>query len=62
VKAAIVAKLCLLFYTDYENFDPTPRKEEKLLVFKSRILWSVHESETEEFVFSWRTLCGKGAS
>jgi hypothetical protein len=41
VRAAIVAKLCRLFYTDYENFDPTPRKKEKLLVFKSRILRSV---------------------
>jgi hypothetical protein len=55
VRAAIVAKLCMLFYTDYGHFDPTPRKEEKLLVSESRILRIVYETETEEAVYRWRT-------
>jgi hypothetical protein len=46
-------------WADYENFDPTPRKEEKLLVFKSRILRSINESETEENAFGRRTFYGK---
>jgi len=45
---------------DYENFDPTPRKEEKMLAFESRILTSIYEPETEEVVFRWRTFYGKG--
>jgi len=60
VRAAIVTQLFMLFYTDYENFDPTPRKEEKLLVFDGRILRSVYEPETEEALFEWSTFCGKG--
>jgi hypothetical protein len=60
VGTTTVAKLCMLFYRDYENFDPTPRKEEKLLVFKSRILKSVYEPETEGVVFGWKTFYGKG--
>jgi len=48
----------MLFYTDYENFDPTPRKEEKLLVFESRILSSIYEPEKQEVVVGWTTLRG----
>jgi len=48
----------MLFYTDYENFNPTPKNEEKLLVFESRILTNIHEPETEETVFGWSTIRG----
>jgi len=50
----------MLFYRDYENFDPTPRKEEKLCVFKKRILRSIYEPETEEVVFGLSSFYSKG--
>jgi hypothetical protein len=50
----------MLFYTEYENFDPIPRIEETLRVFKSRPLRRIYEPEREEVPFGWRKFYNEG--